>query len=381
MSTVALNILGLQNKRSITMIKQEKCDVIVDLQYGSTGKGLIAGVMAKKFGYDTVMTANMPNAGHTFIDNTGRKWVHKILPNGIVSPNLRKVMIGPGAIFDVQQLLSEIEGSADILKQKEIIIHPNSMVLHPTHKKHEQATLNHISSTMQGSAAAMAEKIGRSTDANIAKNVMQDFIGRYRDTYIHLATHDDWAIALIESEQILLEGAQGFSLGINERFYPYCTSRDCTPARFMADCSVPLKFMRRVVGTARVHPIRVGNTTTGFSGDCYEDQKEMSWEEIGVEPETTTVTGRVRRVFTFSEKQIRDAIFYAQPDWIFLNFCNYAPELAIQIVNKINAYMQIVGTGGQVMFTGWGPKEGDVRMQGMVNPCDYTEEESAEGYV
>ena len=370
----------------VQMKNTPKVDVIVDLQFGSTGKGLIAGVMAKKFRYDTVMNANMPNAGHTFIDRHKREWIHKVLPNGIVSPNLKRIMLGAGSIFDTKRLEIEIQNSYDILAGCEILIHPNAVVLNEHHKDMEQNTLQSISSTMQGSSTAMTDKIRRQEPYPTAwanGNYQQiEAINKYfTQVDIVICSHDNWNIAIAESEQILLEGAQGFSLGINERFYPFCTSRDCTPARFMADCGVPLTMLRRVVGTARLHPIRVGNTKTGYSGDGYPDQRELTWEELGVKPETTTVTGRVRRVFTFSEYQIRDAIFRCQPDWVFLNFCNYDPNAADIIKSNINALMQMFGKGGNVQFTGWGPTEDDVRMMGNIDPCDWTREEHQAGYV
>ena len=65
----------------------KKVDMVIEMQFGSTGKGLIAGYLAEKYGHDVVLTANMPNAGHTYINATGRKWVHKALPSGITSPS------------------------------------------------------------------------------------------------------------------------------------------------------------------------------------------------------------------------------------------------------------------------------------------------------
>ena len=81
----------------------KKVDVIIDLQFGSTGKGLIAGYMATHGTYDTVVNANMPNAGHTFIDAKGQVMMHKVLPNGVVGPNVKNVMIGAGSIFSLEQ--------------------------------------------------------------------------------------------------------------------------------------------------------------------------------------------------------------------------------------------------------------------------------------
>lgn len=44
------------------MHKYPNVTMIVDLQYGSTGKGAIAGYLSTKNDYDTVISANMPNA-------------------------------------------------------------------------------------------------------------------------------------------------------------------------------------------------------------------------------------------------------------------------------------------------------------------------------
>ena len=44
----------------------KKVDVLVGLQFGSEGKGLIAGYLGNSGLYDTVVNCNMPNAGHTY---------------------------------------------------------------------------------------------------------------------------------------------------------------------------------------------------------------------------------------------------------------------------------------------------------------------------
>lgn len=336
-------------------MSNKKVDMIVDLQFGSTGKGLIAGYLAETREYDTVITCNMPNAGHTYIDSKGNKMIHKVLPNGIVSPALRSVMIGPGAVFSVDRLMLEIDQARALGylgDDVRILIHPNATVLQESHAETERNSLSGISSTMQGSMAAMVHKMSRPlTDAPIAANWgLPGGWGSY------VCTHKEWRDALEQAEEILAEGSQGYSLGINTNFYPFTTSRDCTPARFLSDMGVPHNFLRRVIGTARTYPIRVGNTADGFSGPCYEDQRETSWDELGQTAETTTVTGRVRRVFTFSLEQVREAAFYCAPDEIFLNFCNYMTENnVISLASQIEA-----GTGVPVHFFGKGPAFGDI---------------------
>ena len=319
----------------------KKVDLVIDMQFGSTGKGLIAGYLAEKYGHDVVLTANMPNAGHTYINAAGRKWVHKALPSGITSPNLKIVGIGPGAVFDQERLFKEIGDSADVLNGKEVWIHECAAVLSPRHKEKEASALSAVSSTMQGSAAATVEKMMRDPNsAVLARNCLEHDASIDSEdglaVKVRVVSNKEWIEMLYGAERILAEGAQGYSLGLNAGFWPYCTSRDCTPARFMADMAIPLGMLKNTVGTMRCHPIRVGNTADGFSGPCYPDQKELTWEELGVEPETTTVTGRIRRVFSFSPLQAREAIMACQPTHIFLNFCNYDEQLADLIEDQVD---------------------------------------------
>lgn len=335
----------------------KKVDLIIDLQYGSTGKGLIAGYLAEKHCPDVVVTANMPNAGHTYINSEGRTWIHKVLPNGIVSPSLKYVLIGPGAVFDPERFKQELMDSADVLGSVAICIHENAGVLHEDHRSAEQRNMSGISSTMQGSGAALMEKMSRQIGSRIlARDALK---GTSLEGF--LVTGRDYTNILYEAKYVLAEGAQGFSLGLNQPFWPYCTSRDCTPARFLADMGIPHKMLRKVIGTARCHPIRVGNTPDGYSGHVYPDQVELTWEEVGQKAELTTVTQRERRIFSFSAMQIRDALAQCQPDEVFLNFCNYT-EAYMDVVNTIEINNRCANDNRPlVKYTGHGATRNDVR--------------------
>ena len=110
-------------------------DLIVDLQYGSTGKGLLAGYLANICDHDAAVTCNMPNAGHTFIDAHGNKFVHKVLPNALASPGCNIAFIGPGAVFDIDQMVTELENlRAAGYMVSNIIIHECAVVLQDRHK-------------------------------------------------------------------------------------------------------------------------------------------------------------------------------------------------------------------------------------------------------
>lgn len=349
--------------------------VICDLQFGSTGKGLIAGYLANRDKPDVVVTAWSANAGHTYIDAEGRKFVHCMLANGVVSPNLKYILIGPGSQLCLKTLERELKECADLLQGVEVLIHPHACVISSKHVEEEAGPMTKIGSTKKGCGAAVIDKIRRNPENNPTMRGIVD--GELIDTFgpmfdsgsYRVCTPEEYNRVIDQAERIQVEGAQGYSLGINSGFYPYVTSRECTPQQIMSDCLIPLKKLDKVVGCARTFPIRVANrfddegNMVGYSGPCYPDQKEISWGDVGQDPEFTTVTKLERRVFTFSKQQIRDAIRVCGVDEIFLNFCNYLrPTNNIydegsevdDLIDVINFIGQDIG-GAKVRYLGYGP--------------------------
>jgi adenylosuccinate synthase len=303
--------------------------LICDGQFGSTGKGAIAGFLAKKVKPDTLVTAWSANAGHTYIDENGRKFVHSMLANGIVSPNLKRVLIGPGSQMNLHVLANEMQQCEDILKGVDILIHPHAAIIEQRHIDEEAGPMTKIGSTKKGCGAALIEKIRRNPESKVlAKDVLDNYgMGRF------LATQEEYDNALDLCRVLQVEGAQGYSLGINSGFWPYVTSRECTAAQICIDCRVPLDYISDIVIAVRTFPIRVANRyndageQVGWSGPCYSDQEEMTWEELGREPEFTTVTKLKRRVFSFSKQQVQEAIrmnhLRGTKTHLFLSFVDY----------------------------------------------------------
>lgn len=346
-----------------------KITAIVDLQFGSTGKGLIAGYLSQKKDFDLVVSANMPNAGHTFVDSNGKAWVNKVLPSGVYSKSLKYICLGPGAIFNPIQLQKEVLELRERDINAHIIIHPAAALVNGEHREAEQNGLSHIASTMQGSMEAMIHKMRRDgLDTNIASDPRNKAVIAGAGAVV---SYEEWMGITNAAQNILMEGSQGYSLGINAGFYPYCTSRDCTVWRLLADCGLTVTESMRVIGSARLHPIRVGNTPDGYSGKCYPDQTETTWEKLGVPAEYTTVTKRERRVFTFSETQVQAAIIANRVDDVFLNFCNYNTREAFRVMNIINSWKQrvqvmrgtpdwLMATAPLVRYMGFGPQAEDI---------------------
>lgn len=344
------------------------CMMVVDLQFGSTGKGLIAGWLAKHEQPDTVVTAWAANAGHTFVDASGRTFVHTMLANGVVSPALRRVMMGPGSIIDPVALAEELDGCGDLLvgRKIDVMIHPHAAIITPEHRAQE-AEFHAIGSTKKGVGASAIQRIKRDpTKINTAAVAISDELRPL------VCTTDQYRAALDQSQRVLVEGAQGYSLSMYHGFYPYTTSRDISTAQVAADCGIPAHWVTEVYGTLRTFPIRVANrfdaegNMIGWSGPWYPDQEEMRWEDLRRAAELTTVTKLPRRIASFSHQQLRDAVWQMGVSYLFLNFVNYLPNRAaiahlVQDINKTVGNLRGVNDRTpQVAFLGDGPTENNV---------------------
>ena len=150
-------------------MKFGKFNIVVDGQWGSCGKGLIAGYLARKYEVDVASTNNLPNAGHTLIMDKGEKFISKILP---VSTFLNKFGqnvesdIGPGAGFFLDRLMSEAEECGT----QSLRIHPRTMVVQDSHAEIERSATKHIASTMQGSGAVQVDRLMRGSDVKLARD-------------------------------------------------------------------------------------------------------------------------------------------------------------------------------------------------------------------
>lgn len=352
-----------------------KVDLIMDFQYGSTGKGLIAGFLAKRGDYDTVICAFATNAGHTYIDRSeGIHLMTQQLPTAaVVSKTVKNILLGPGSLIHAATLFNEIEMNKAALEGKRIMIHPQAAVVEGYHAGEEREWhMSKIGSTGKGVGAAMIERIKRSPDfpntvkARWAKGSTEIYsvtsLGKY------VVTEDEYRDALLASENVLIEGAQGFSLSLYHGQYPYTTSRDVTPWQILADCGVPYRWASHVhvIGSCRTYPIRVNNQD-GTSGPHYPDQCELDWSEVAggnIAPELTTVTKLKRRIFTFSQKQIQEAVFHCGGYWdtrIFLNFANYcAPGELEGIIYQIEKPNPLNWNPPTVAWVGAGPDDSQV---------------------
>lgn len=316
-----------------TLFGSRGVHTLVDGQFGSTGKGVLASYIAReahRYGirFDGVLSNAGPNSGHTFYHGTA-KVVLKQLPTFAV----QMAMLAPASFTRQQHLPIYLTAGAiidpEILRKEAfeypgmICVHPNAAVITEADRNAEAdltGTIAAVAGTRSGTGMALARKVMRDPDATFAAfyAANPDY---FRDTGVVVS-----AFGYHPNGRYFNEVSQGFSLGLNQRFYPKCTSRECTVSQSFSDAGIPPTAHARSYLSLRTYPIRVGNVDGHSSGEWYSDQVETSWEDLGVEPELTTVTQRVRRVATFSPTQLCEAVQANDPDVLFLNFLNYLSE-------------------------------------------------------
>ncbi len=311
---------------------QNKFNIIIDGQFGSTGKGLLAAYLAVQNSSRIYIAASnlSPNAGHTFFHN-GKFEVAKQLPvAGIV--NKTTIYLTAGSIINIDMLLEEVEHFG--IDPNKVFIHPNAAVVEKDdllYESQKDSGPTKIASTQSGVGKALSRKILREGDTvNSYRRKLKGF------NVIPL----DLMRVIDNNRCILMETSQGYGLSLDSRFYPHCTSRNITINSILDSAGVHPYYLGNVIMSIRSFPIRVGNIVEddkiiGYSGDFYIDSEEISWSDIGVEPELTTVTKRERRVATFSFEQYREALHNIRPTHVFLNFYNYFRKCDKETIDRI----------------------------------------------
>jgi adenylosuccinate synthase len=336
-----------------------KFNIIIDGFWGSSGKGKISTYLADQYNSTFISSANYPNAGHSAVFENGVKFVAKAIPTSAILKKVKgtdiQCFLSPGSGFNPIQLLKEWEEC----DRPNIFIHDRASIMTSEHALREREgsdSTKHIASTMQGSGVAIADKIMRRPDVQLAKNwdpkvtlhdndhlesVFGDDLERIRIT--DGMEFRNLVHSMVNNGQTWLhEGSQGYSLSIDHGSqYPYTTSRNCGVQAAMDYMAIPPQIVGDVYLNLRTYPIRVGNVVEngqqlGYSGDFYPDCTELTWKEVArragmpdeeaqmlAERERTTVTKRIRRVCNFSYLGLQDAVRTNGATKLSMNFIQY----------------------------------------------------------
>lgn len=291
----------------------EQLTVVVGGQFGSEGKGAITAHLAQKLGpRDLNIRVAGPNAGHTAYDAKNRKYALRQIPVGAVTSTCQ-LGIAAGSEIDPQVLADEIDlldaDGHDVTPR--LWVHPSATILEKRHQKHESMyrLTERVGSTGKGIGAARADRIMR--------------LARTAQDHNHILPSDalyglnvdwpDYPFGSRGDSKVLIEGTQGYGLGLHTEFYPQTTSSDCRAIDFLAmaginpwehtfyrgSCRQPTDL--RIWVVARVYPIRVA----GNSGPLHN---ETTWKNLRLPEERTTVTQKVRRVGLWDASLVRQAV-------------------------------------------------------------------------
>lgn len=290
--------------------------VVVGGQFGSEGKGKVAHYLARELNAKAAIRVGGPNSGHTVISESGQALIFKQLPTAAILPDVQCVL--PAGSYIYPPLLFEEMRLAN-LPTKRLWIDSNAVIITEREiaEERESGLRTAIGSTLSGTGAAVAKRIGRRDGVVLARNEssLSPFVKATTPLLNEL---------LHAKERILIEGTQGFGLSaLHSPHYPYATSRDTTAAAFVSEAGLSPLDVDDIVLVIRAFPIRVA----GNSGPLPE---ESSWDEITQESgrkaqiiEYTSVTKAVRRVARFDPAIVRQAILFNKPTRIVLNHVDY----------------------------------------------------------
>ncbi|HEX5473092.1 MAG TPA: adenylosuccinate synthase [Vicinamibacterales bacterium] len=310
---------------------------VLGAQWGDEGKGKIVDLLTPQFSI-VARYQGGHNAGHT-VYASGRKFVLRLLPSGILHPGITCV-IGNGVVVDPQALFAEIGelGRAGIHVDDRLVISDKAHLILPYHRELDLLSEarrgeRKIGTTSRGIGPAYEDKIARrgirvgdlANPDTLAEAVRHNVDARNR--LIPESTMDadqvleelrqawqrmaPWvtdvslflARARAAGRSIMFEGAQGTLLDIDHGTYPYVTSSNATIGGVCTGLGIPPRAIDGVLGVVKAYTTRVGEgpLPTELPGDMGNRLRE-SGQEFGA------VTGRPRRCGWYDAVAVRYAV-------------------------------------------------------------------------
>jgi adenylosuccinate synthase len=297
---------------------------ILGAQWGDEGKGKIVDLITPRFSI-VARYQGGHNAGHT-VYVSGRKFVLRLIPSGILHPGITCV-IGNGVVIDPAALFAEIDelAGAGIDVGKRIVISDKAHVILPYHRDLDllaeaRRGERKIGTTSRGIGPAYEDKIARrgirvgdlADHAGLEQGVRDNVNARNRlvqDTTMdpkavldqlrqHAERLKPWvrdvslmlSQAIHAGQSVLFEGAQGTLLDIDHGTYPYVTSSSATSGGATTGAGVPPTKIKHVLGISKAYTTRVGG------GPFPTEMPDLEAQEVRERgKEFGAVTGRPRR--------------------------------------------------------------------------------------
>ena len=315
--------------------------IIVGTQWGDEGKGKITDLLARDMDM-VVRYQGGNNAGHTVVIK-GETFKLHLIPSGIFYSSVLCV-IGNGVVVDPAVLIQEIDSlrgkgfSADNLK-----VSSQAHVIFPYHRYLDQAQekkreAGRIGTTCRGIGPCYVDKFNRrgirisdlynekvlreKLDWNIQEKlfmlnkfydmklemnleeIMNEFLG-YAHAIKKYVVEESTALvneAIAKKKNILLEGAQGTMLDVDQGTYPYVTSSNPVAGGACVGAGIGPTQVDSVIGVVKAYVTRVGSGPfpTEIPGELGDRLRERGGEY-------GATTGRPRRCGWFDAVVMRHA--------------------------------------------------------------------------
>ena len=265
-----------------------RADIIVDLQYGDSGKGKVAHHLCKTGNYTHVLRYNGGcNAGHT-IYHEGKKFVTHHVPAGVFFgiPSI----IGSGCVVDPVKFFAELDEleQGGISVANKVFIAKNTHVILPKHIGEDDVE-GVVGTTKRGNGPAYRDKYART---GIRAEDVAELAPFLVDLYEVFHRQSD--------VMVLCEGAQGFGLDIDWGDYPFVTSSHCISASALLN-GIPWNAVRGVWGTAKIYETYAGKKKFEPDDPIFRKIREVG-EEFGA------TTGRPRQCNWLNMNLLRKSI-------------------------------------------------------------------------
>ena len=260
---------------------------VVGLQWGDEGKGKIVDMLAAEARHVARFQGGH-NAGHTLVAG-GKKTALHLLPSGVLRRRAR-CYIGGGVVVPPDSLLEEIAGlpNPGALRGRLFVSSSAALVLpyHVLMDRQNESGENGIGTTLRGIGPAHEDKTARRAlriydlyngagrkklaanaalyAARLQTKINPDAVwtrlqkqAAQLRPYVCADVGERLAAAKRRGENIVLEGAQGVMLDVEQGTYPFTTSAQCLPAA--AAGGIGAELAPQILGVCKAYATRVGN--------------------------------------------------------------------------------------------------------------------------
>jgi adenylosuccinate synthase len=269
------------------------CVAIVGAQFGDEGKGKVVDYYSKDADL-VIRYQGGCNAGHTVVVD-GKEFKFHLIPSGAIYN--KKLIIGNGAVLDLETLTNEIEEVKSKFKKIDLLISDRAHVTLPFHKildgAEESIRSCKVGTTKRGIGPTYSDKVARfgirvvdlfdknlldekldsiipiknnilryvcKSDDNLSKNEILEYCLKYAEKIKPYVGDASIEInkAIKEGKNVLFEGAQGTLLDIDQGTYPFVTSSNTTAGGACIGSGVGPKVIDKVMGVIKAYITRVG---------------------------------------------------------------------------------------------------------------------------